>query len=253
MNTLAVHGLEHHRDATGAKIGMWLFLFTELILFGGLFLIYAVYRSSYPEDFHYAASHLDTTVGTVNTMILLTSSLTMALSIGLLERGRRRLSSILIAVTIVLGLLFLVNKFFEWSAKFDHHLYPNSEELLTHTPGENVFYALYYSMTGLHGLHVIAGIGVLSFMLYMVARNPRRSLTITDGSPAAIKVLDGKGNEIWQHEAGSGVTGVDLTFVYNENEEITGGNIIRLGNTGLYWHLVDVIWIFLFPLFYLIT
>jgi cytochrome c oxidase subunit 3 len=253
MNSVTVHGQEHHRDATGARIGMWLFLFTELILFGGLFLLYAVYRSSYPEDFHYAASQLDTSIGTLNTLILLTSSLTMALSIGYLERGRRRLSSILIAVTIFLGLFFLVNKVFEWSAKFSHHLYPNSEELLLHTPGENVFYALYYSMTGLHGLHVLAGIGVLTFMLYFVARKPRRSLTITDGSPSAVQVLDADGKKLWQHETGEGITGLDLTFTYEENEELTEGNVIKLENSGLYWHLVDVIWIFLFPLFYLIT
>jgi len=253
MNGIAVHGMELHRDATGARMGMWLFLFSELILFGGLFLLYAVYRSSYPEDFHYAASHLDTAVGTINTLILLTSSLTMALAIGVLERGNRRLSSILIALTILLGIVFLVNKFFEWSAKFDHHLYPNSEELLLHTPGENVFYALYYSMTGLHGIHVLVGIGILSFMLYYVARKPRRALTLREGDPSSIIVQDGKGKKIWQHQTGEGVFGVDLTFIYNEHEEVTEGTTIKLENSGLYWHLVDVIWIFLFPLFYLIT
>jgi cytochrome c oxidase subunit 3 len=196
-----------HRDPLGARLGMWLFLFTELLLFAGLFLLYAVYRDAFPEDFHYAATMLDPLIGTINTLVLLTSSLTMALSIGALERGRVRTAKLLLAGTLLLGVLFLVNKAFEWSAKIHHGLYPQSEELLAHTNGENIFFGLYYAMTGLHAVHVIAGLGVLAVMYLRIARTP---------APA-------------------------------EDERT------KLENAGLYWHLVDIVWIFLFPLFYLIS
>lgn len=206
-------GAHDHHDAVGARIGMWLFLFTELILFGGLFLLYAAYRSKFPDDFRFGASTLDVLLGTVNTIALLTSSLTMVLSVAALQRGDRRLASVMLALTLFLGALFLANKYFEWSAKIHHGLYPGSTELVQRAPGENLFYGLYYAMTGLHGLHVLIGMGILGAMLYLVARRPRRSVGFPDAE----------------------------------------GLLIKLENAGLYWHLVDVIWIFLFPLFYLIS
>ncbi len=199
-----------HHDPLGAKTGMWLFLLTELLLFGGLFLLYAVYRAANPEDFHFAAGTLDTLLGTVNTLVLLTSSLTMALSIHALGRRRTRASLGFVLLTMGLGLGFLVIKGFEWSAKFHHGLYPNAPELLRHTPGENLFYGLYFAMTGLHGVHVVVGIGVLAVMAWGVSCAP---------APAG-------GEHRW---------------------------LGRLENGGLFWHLVDVVWIFLFPLFYLIS
>lgn len=195
-----------HRDYAGSKLGMWLFLFTEVLLFGGLFLVYSVYRAMHPQDFHRAASGLSTLLGTVNTVILLTSSLTMALSISALQRGDRRRSVLLQAATIVLGLVFLVNKYFEWSEHIHEGLYPNAPELLSRSHGEILFYGLYYVMTGLHGLHVVAGLVFIGIILAMTAR-----------------------------------------------ERITTRDFGRLENAGLYWHLVDLIWIYLFPLFYLIT
>ncbi|HPR64488.1 MAG TPA: cytochrome c oxidase subunit 3 [Thermoanaerobaculia bacterium] len=242
-----------HRDPKGAKIGMWLFLFTELLLFGGLFLLYAVYRYRYPADFHYAATHLDTFLGTVNTLILLTSSLTMALSIATFQQRKRKLSAWFLVITIVFGFIFLINKYIEWSTKIHHHIYPNSPELVQHTPGENIFYSLYYAMTGLHGLHVIIGIILLTVMCVLVARKPRRHVRVPRGEGAALALLDNSGSPILEESLGSGVTEVGFTLFDETDEETRESMLIKLENAGLYWHLIDIIWIFLFPLFYLIT
>jgi len=201
------HSVAHtHRDDYGARMGMWLFLFTELILFGGMFLVYSVYRFTNQAEFHLAATELNTIIGTFNTAILLTSSLTMALSITAIQKDNRTLSIFLQILTILLGLFFMVNKYFEWSAKINHGLFPGSDELLTKSSGEILFFGLYYVMTGLHGLHVLVGMVLIAVMTRFTSR------------------------------------GI-----------ITHDNYVKLENTGLYWHLVDIIWIFLFPLFYLIT
>jgi len=197
---------EHHRDYIGAKMGMWLFLFTEFILFGGMFLLYAVYRFNYPEDFHAAAKELDTTIGAVNTLVLLTSSLTMALSIVAMQKGKKQLSLVLQVLTILLGAVFLANKYVEWGAKIHHGIYPDSQYLLSKSKGTIIFYGLYFIMTGLHGLHVIIGIGIFLFMMVFTLRG-----------------------------------------------SVNAENIIKLENSGLYWHFVDIVWVYLFPLFYLIT
>ncbi len=207
-NDLAVNQVaetHHHKDEVGAKIGMWLFLFTELLLFGGLFLLYMAYRLQYTNDFIIAGQELNLVMGTVNTIILLTSSLTMALSIAAIQRGKKNLSILFLISTILFALAFLVIKYFEWTEKFHHGIAPNAPELLSKPNGEIIFFGMYYSMTGLHALHVVIGLIVLSFMLFFLLRNR-----------------------------------------INEND------YIKLENSGLYWHLVDLIWIFLFPLFYLI-
>jgi len=187
-------------------MGMWLFLFTELLLFGGMFLIYSVYRFEYPEAFHVAAKELNIIMGAFNTAVLLTSSMTMALSIVAIQRNQKTLSIVLQIITILLAIFFLVNKYFEWTAKFHHGIYPGSEELLSKGSGEILFFGLYYVMTGLHGLHVIVGM----FLIAVMTRLTRKDI-------------------------------------------INNESYARLENAGLYWHLVDIIWIFLFPLFYLIT
>lgn len=199
------------RDPKGAKIGMWLFLSTELLLFGGLFLLYAVFRAKHTEDFQFAAQTLDTPLGTINTGVLLTSSLVMALGVHALKNNREKLSRLFIMSTVVLGAVFLVVKLIEWSHKFHQNLYPNSSELILRPPGENIFYGLYFTMTGLHGLHVVIGL-----VLLLV---------------------------VW----------VQVGKMKAQNEDYQTGVSIRLENSGLYWHLVDVIWIYLFPLFYLIS
>jgi len=193
-----------HRDHEGAKIGMWLFLFTELLLFGGLFLVYAAYRARYPGEFHSCGQELHYVIGIANTAVLLTSSLTMAISITATQLGQKKRSMLFLACTMVLGCVFLVNKYIEWSGEIGHGIYPSSPELLKRPHGEILFYGLYYTMTGLHGLHVIAGLVVLGFMLAFLRRGA-----------------------------------------------IHQGDHVKLENAGLYWHLVDVIWIFLLPLFYL--
>ena len=206
MNNQAVQ-IEHevHRDDVGARMGMWLFLFTELLLFGGLFLVYAVYRHEYIDQFRVAAMALNTTVGALNTIILLTSSLTVALSIAALQKGNKSLSVMLLLMTDVLAFAFMVNKYFEWMAKIHHGIYPGSEVLTNLPDGQILFYGLYYIMTGLHGLHVIIGLVFLTIVLAFILRG-----------------------------------------------SVNKDNYVKLENAGLYWHLVDLIWIFLFPLFYLI-
>ena len=191
-------------DYEGAKLAMWLFLFTEILLFGGLFLLYSAYRAQYPVEFHSGGQHLNATIGVVNTVVLLTSSLTMALALTAIQKGDRRLTQRCLAATIGLGTVFLAGKYLEWSAEIGRGIYPNSPALLHRPDGEKLFFGLYYSMTGLHGLHVVAGIILLSVMLGLVSRN-----------------------------------------------RISSTEFIKLENSGLYWHLVDVIWIFLLPLFYL--
>jgi len=198
--------METRQDNTGSKIGMWLFLLSEILLFGGLFLLYSSYRYKYSLEFHLAAWELNRVFGTLNTLILITSSLFIAISIFFIQKGNRRLSALFLIGTIFLGFLFLVLKSVEWTVKIEHGLYPNSPRLLGRSQGEVLFYGLYYSMTGLHGLHVLAGLFILSVMLLLV--------------------MKGKINE---------------------------NRFVPLENSGLYWHLVDIIWIFLFPLFYLIT
>lgn len=194
-----------HRDDTASKIGMWLFIFTELLLFGGLFVTYATYRYIYATAFHLAAKELDVTLGTLNTIILLISSATIAMSITALQQNRRKLCLALLSTTVILALVFMVNKYFEWGVKIDHGYYPGSEILISLGRGDTLFFGLYFFMTGLHALHIIVGIIFITFVMVRVARG---SLHAT--------------------------------------------NFQLLENSGLYWHLVDLIWIFLFPLFYLI-
>ncbi len=252
--------VEQHKDYIGAKIGMWLFLFTELLLFGGMFLLYSVYRSKHPAEFHNAAAELDTIVGTLNTIILLTSSLTMALSIAAIHRGNKRLCMILLAITIVLGTCFLVNKYFEWGAKFSHGIYPNSEYLLSFEKGEILFFGLYFTMTGLHGLHVLVGIIVLTVMLTKIINRPHRGV-VFEGvgmeklQGAHLAVLGERDERVWESEAiDETVRSVAISFKYLPvGKRIRVEEYANLETSGLYWHLVDIIWIFLFPLFYLIT
>jgi cytochrome c oxidase subunit 3 len=194
-----------HRDYVGAKLGMWLFLFTEILLFGGMFLVYSVYREVNTADFHNAGMEMNVTIGAVNTLILLTSSLTMALSISAIKNKAKTRSLVFQAATIILGIAFLVNKYFEWSDHIRHGFYPDSPELLAMSHGKILFFGLYYVMTGIHALHVMIGISIIGFILILTLRN-----------------------------------------------SVSGLDYIKLENAGLFWHLVDVIWIYLFPLFYLI-
>ena len=194
-----------HRDDLGDKFGMWLFIFTELLLFGMLFVVYAVYRSMHPEAFRIAGEELDVVLGTVNTVLLLISSATVAMSITAIQKGNKKLSLQLLGITLLIAVIFLVNKYFEWGAKFEYGFYPGSETLQELGFGTILFFGLYFFMTGIHALHILIGIGLFIYVM-----------------------------------------------VQMKNNKIHQTDYIWLENTGLYWHLVDLIWIFLFPLFYLI-
>lgn len=194
-----------HRDDEGDKMGMWLFIFTELLLFGMLFLMYAVYRYKNPAAFYLGGQELDVFMGTLNTVILLISSATVAMSISAIQKGKMQHALIFLGITLLIAIVFLVNKYFEWSAKFEYGFYPGGEALLELGHGTILFFGLYYMMTGIHALHILIGIGLFIYVIHQIKA---RKIHQTD--------------YVW------------------------------LENTGLYWHLVDLIWIFLFPLFYLI-
>jgi cytochrome c oxidase subunit 3 len=200
------HTHTEHLDSETGKLGMWIFLFTELFLFGGLFLVYAIFRAKYSADFHLAAAELNAFIGTINTVFLLVSSMTVAMALTAIQKGDKRLTIFLLLVTILLAALFMVNKYFEWSHKFEYGIWPGSPVLKNMSHGELLFFGLYYMMTGLHALHVLIGMILLSINV--------------------VKVKTGA---------------------------VNSSRFLMLENSALYWHLVDLIWIFLFPLLYLIT
>ena len=211
--------LAHHFDTPAqqfdaAKLGMWAFLGQELLFFSGLFVAYGVYRSWYPEVFQQCSAQLDRTMGTANTLVLLVSSLTAALAVRSAQLGKKNQTTALLLVTIACAFIFLIVKGFEYHHKFEagllpgKYFHPIQEELKPGThmaPEGGVFFSIYFIMTGVHALHVIVGIGVLTWILI---RNLKGEFTKDFFTP------------------------VDLT--------------------ALYWHLVDLIWIYLFPLLYLI-
>ena len=205
--------LAHHFDSLGQQreastLGMWVFLATEVLFFGGLFAAYSIYRSWYPDAFAAASHTLDLTLGAVNTAALITSSLTMALAVHASQTGERRLGIVFLVATMALGALFLGIKGVEYAHKFAEHHVPGAlfqfEEpaLAGHA---QLFFSLYFVMTGLHALHMVIGLGILAWML------------------------------VWTW---NGTIGRE----YASPMEISG----------LYWHFVDIVWIFLFPLLYLI-
>jgi cytochrome c oxidase subunit 3 len=209
--------LQHHfenleQQKESSTLGMWLFLVTEVMFFGGLFTAYIVYRRMFPAVFAASSHHLDVTLGGINTAVLICSSLTMALAIWAAQIDKRKLIVVFLLLTIVLGAVFLGVKAVEYRDKFHHHLVPGphfgpDDPHLQGTAGQQaqIFFALYFIMTGLHALHMIIGIGLL----------------------ATLAVLAWRGR-------------YDSSY-YNPLE-----------CTGLYWHFVDIVWIFLFPLLYLI-
>jgi cytochrome c oxidase subunit III len=197
---------EQQKDAS--TLGMWVFLATEILFFGGMFMGYIIYRWLYPEAFALASQKMDLALGTINTAVLLTSSLTMALAVRAAQVGSRKGIVVLLAATMVLGVIFLGIKGFEYYHKFVEHLVPgpNFEFDPAHAPHAEIFFILYFLLTGVHALHLLIGVcltGVIAF-------------------------------KAWRGQ---------FTEEYYSPVEVTG----------LYWHFVDVIWIFLFPLLYLIN
>jgi cytochrome c oxidase subunit III len=190
-----------------ASLGIWVFLVTEIMFFGGLFTGYAVYRAAYPAAFAEGSQHLDILLGGINTAVLIASSLTMALAVHSAQVGERSGLVRFLLLTIVLGLVFLGIKGLEYTHKFEEHLVPGSKFVAEgpHAPQMQLFFGFYFSMTGMHALHMVIGIGILAVLTWRAWRG--------HFSPA-----------YW--------TPVELT--------------------GLYWHFVDIVWIFLFPLLYLL-
>lgn len=209
---MAEHVVPHHFDSAeqaygSAKLGMWLFLVTEILLFGGLFVAYIVFKHIYPELFHEASKLLSRPMGTLNTAVLIFSSFTMAMAVNYSKLGQQKKTGIYLLITLVCGLIFLVVKFFEYQHKFHVGTLPgffyHSTEL-TH-PQAPLFFGLYFTMTGLHGLHVIVGMSLI----------------------------------FW-------------CWLKNRKNQFSAHYFTPVENVGIYWHLVDLIWIYLFPLLYLI-
>lgn len=178
-----------------AKLGIWTFLATEVLLFGALFTAYIVFRLKFPGMFHADYVHLNRLLGAANTVVLISSSLTVALAVASIRKGKQKRMMLFLSLTILLAGVFLAIKYFEWTEKFAHGLFP----------GTDIFFSLYFMMTGLHGLHVLGGMLVLGAML----------------------ILAGRGR---------------FSESYHTPVEISG----------LYWHFVDLVWIYLFPMLYLI-
>jgi cytochrome c oxidase subunit 3 len=187
-----------------AELGMWVFLATEVLLFGGLILAYAVYRIGYPEGFAEAARHTKIVLGTANTAILLTSSFVVAWGVAGAQIGISRLTAVLFWIAAALGLCFLVIKGYEYSEEIREGLLPGAGFALAQTRGAELFFVFYFIATGLHALHVSIGAAVLAVI---GLRAYRGSYTAAYHSPVTV--------------------------------------------AGLYWHFVDIVWIFLFPLIYL--
>jgi cytochrome c oxidase subunit 3 len=200
--------VEQQRDAS--TLGMWVFLVTEIMFFGGMFTAYTAYRAWYPNVFAVASSSLNAVIGAVNTAVLLCSSFTMVMAVRAASMGARKALIIFLILTMFLGCVFLGIKAYEWKEKFDEHHVPGPT---FHLEGETaqgqgqamLFFSLYFAMTGLHAAHMVVGVGLMLFLL--------RRAYLGHYTPA-----------YW--------TPVDIG--------------------GLYWHFVDIIWIFLFPLLYLV-
>ena len=215
----AVHGpeLRHHfadveQQKEASSLGMWLFLGTEVMFFGGMFCAYLIYRLAYFKDFAAASKTLDITLGTVNTAVLICSSLTVALSIKAAQLGKKKMLVWLLLLTMVFGLAFLGIKGVEWTSKFKEHHVPGAT-FHFEEPGEagitpqhaQIFFSLYFAMTGLHALHMIIGLGIFTYLT-----------------------------------------------IYAWKGRFTPKYYTPLEIGGLYWHFVDIVWIYLFPLLYLI-
>lgn len=206
------HHFAHHfknadHEYQTAKQGIWLFMVTEILMFGGLFVAYIIYHSIYPDMFAEGASHLDWRLGFLNTLVLITSSFTMAMGVLHSQKGNKDKAVKNLAITVVCGLIFMVVKAIEYSAKFHHGLLPGHffhAETAQHA-NLALYYSFYFCMTGLHGLHVLIGMGLIVWVLLRARKGE-----------------------------------------FNQNY------FVPVEGVGIFWHIVDLIWIFLFPLLYLV-
>ncbi|MCB0342190.1 MAG: cytochrome c oxidase subunit 3 family protein [Pseudobdellovibrionaceae bacterium] len=213
------HPAHHFRDAehefNTSKFGVWLFLCTEILMFGGLFVAYAIYHNMYPELFQAGAQFLDWRFGALNTVVLLMSSFTMALGIYYSQKNNSKMASLMLTITLICGAIFMGVKYIEYSHKIHEGLLPGKlysyqpgpETHLVHELPKNIpmYFSFYFVMTGIHGLHVLIGMGLILWVLLRARKNE-----------------------------------------FNENY------YTPVEGVGLFWHLVDLIWIYLFPLLYLV-
>jgi cytochrome c oxidase subunit 3 len=213
--------LQHHfadmeQQKNASQLGMWLFLGTEIMFFGGMFLAYLIYRLNYFNEFAAGSRSLDIWLGTINTVVLICSSLTVAMGVRAAQLGKRKLLVVLLLLTLLFGVGFIGIKGVEWHQKWEHHFIPGNSfdatKLIHDYPQLHIvpahaqlYFSLYFAMTGLHALHMIIGIGIFTF------------ITIA----------------AWKGKYGP---------EYHTPVEVAG----------LYWHFVDIVWIYLFPLLYLI-
>jgi cytochrome c oxidase subunit III len=197
------HSMEQQLEAS--TLGMWVFLVTEIMFFGGLFMAYIVYRWMYPEAWVAGSNHLNVPLGALNTGVLICSSLTMVLAVRAAQIGSRTGQIVNLILTMLLGSVFLVVKYFEYKDKFTHHLVPGPHFDPALPAPQQIFFALYFVMTGVHAAHMVIGIGIMLVILAMA----------------------------WRGRFGP---------TYYTPVEVSG----------LYWHFVDIVWIFLFPLLYLL-
>lgn len=211
----------HHFDSAeheyqSAKQGVWLFLCTEILMFGGLFVAYAIFHHIFPEIFLVGSKFTDWKMGTTNTVVLLTSSLTMAMGIYYIQKNDQKKSLLMLAITLACAATFMVIKYFEYSHKIHLGLLPgawftgNPEELAQITgmeiPGNlAMYFSFYYLMTGIHGIHVLIGMGLIAWVMIRMKRG-----------------------------------------------EFSSQHFTAVEGVGLFWHLIDLVWIYLFPLLYLV-
>ncbi|WP_238325988.1 cytochrome c oxidase subunit 3 family protein [Bryobacter aggregatus] len=206
-------GLQHHFDDSAQQLeastlGMWVFLVTEIMFFGGMFASYTIYRNLYPEAFASTSAYMNVTIGAINTGVLICSSLTMVLAVRAAQLGRNPAIVRYLTLTLILGLIFLSLKYFEYHEKWvDHHVpgpsFEYADPRFIHQA--QILFFLYFAMTGMHAIHMIVGAGLLTVLIVKAHRN--------------------RFSAAWY-------TPVEIV--------------------GLYWHFVDIVWIFLFPLLYLI-
>jgi cytochrome c oxidase subunit 3 len=206
------HHAHHFANADdefeAGKQGMWIFLVTEVLMFGGLFVAYGIFRGLYPEMFHEAHKMLQVPMGATNTVVLITSSVTMLFAVTSTQKGKRERAMLFLVLTFLLACCFLVIKYFEYSHKFHDGLLPgayfHNDELKD--PKSPLFFSLYFLMTGLHGIHVIVGMCLMAWL-----------------------------------------------FIRTKNREFGPNYYTPVELVGFYWHFVDLVWIYLFPLLYLVS
>jgi cytochrome c oxidase subunit 3 len=166
--------VDFNDDIVGARLGMWFFLFTELMLFGGMFIAYAVYFFDHTNEFSIAARNMNVWLGGLNTVLLLISALTIGLALLYFRAGKIKNAQAYLSTTIILSCVFLVVKYFEWTAEFDHGIWPGSPTLVEMSNGINLYFGLYFTVTGLHAIHIILGIAAMLWV-----KNKINNKTIT--------------------------------------------------------------------------